>query len=215
MVSIGDRVTLKDNSGAVTMKGRIFSLTSGALTFKMISGDPAGAHAGFTLMTRTHLIPELQSFQRFIDAASTEITTSSTGNVAVVNTLTDANHDFSPDTFNGLSVSVGDYLIVDPQGALEGAGGPANPVEYGAPPQGDTSTVGSPNYAVGAPSNLDDNRGAYRVTAVDPSGDISVEPVFGPEGYAPSGSYPPHSEQCGGGDLRITSRRCEQFLRGR
>ena len=207
VVSIGDRISLKDNSGAVTMKGRILSLTSGSLTFKMISGDPAGAHVGFTLMTRTHLIPELQSFQRFIDAASTEIMTSSTGNVAVVNTLTDANNDFSQDTFNGLSVAVGDYLIVDPQGALEGAGGPANPVEYGAPPQGDTSKVGSPNYAVGAPSNLDDNRGAYRVTAVDPSGDISVEPVFGPEGFAPSGyNILPTVNGAAGGDLRITSQ---------
>jgi len=58
-----------------------------------------------------------------------------------------------------------DYVIVDPAGALFAAG------ETGLFPNGDTSVSGRVPFVAGRPSKLDDNRGFYRVTANQTSGD--------------------------------------------
>ena len=52
----------------------------------------------------------------------------------------------------------GDYVIVDPAGALFASG------ETGLFPNGDTSVSGRVPFVAGRPSKLDDNRGFYRVT---------------------------------------------------
>jgi hypothetical protein len=78
--------------------------------------------------------------------------------------------------FAGLGVQVGDLVLIDPAGALVGPGGvvPSTGVERGARTFGDRSVpqrvVATPGqevpYLPGAPAQLDDNRGWYRVTAV-------------------------------------------------
>ena len=66
-------------------------------------------------------------------------------------------------------VQEGDYVVIDPAGALYVAG------ENGVRPIGDISITGRAPYLAGEPSALDDNRGFYRVTT-DPSGaDLQVD----------------------------------------
>ena len=77
------------------------------------------------------------------------------GSVITANELTDTG-------LSGLTsdelVLEGDYVIVDPAGALFASG------EVGLFPNGDTSVSGRVPFVAGRPSKLDDNRGFYRVT---------------------------------------------------
>lgn len=78
--------------------------------------------------------------------------------------------------FQALGVQEGDIVLIDPAGDLQGPGGtPTTGAERGTRPFGDRSvpnrTVASSGQVVpflaGQPSELDDNRGFYRVTEVE------------------------------------------------
>lgn len=86
--------------------------------------------------------------------------------------LKDTDEDLN---FSVLGVQEGDIVLIDSAGPLQGPGGvPATGQERGTRPFGDRSvpnrTVATPGqtvpFAAGAPSELDDNRGWYRVTEV-------------------------------------------------
>jgi len=73
-------------------------------------------------------------------------------------------------TFASYGVQIGDIVLIDPQGVV-GQDGSGNP-QSGSRPFGDISIIerGAPAYTAGKPSTLDDNRGFYRITALDPAG---------------------------------------------
>lgn len=85
--------------------------------------------------------------------------------------------------YAALGVQEGDIVLIDPAGGLSGIGGAVPPtgLERGTRPFGDRSvpnrTVATPGqeipFIAGGPSELDDNRGWYRATAVTGS-DVTV-----------------------------------------
>jgi len=87
----------------------------------------------------------------------------------VVNKLQD---DSTADSFSKRGVLVGDIVLVDPAGRVRGPTGETTPPESGSRPYGDKGVLPRQAqdpafFASGHPSALDDNRGFYRVTAID------------------------------------------------
>jgi len=127
----------------------------------------------FEIYLRQAPVPHEQSNEQLFDLVVDEVvhqtspsyTTGDGGNVATTNELRDS----TVTDFGALGIQDGDYVIVDPAGPLAGPTGPATVPEEGARPIGDASVPdrgpGAP-FLAGVPSELDDNRGFYRVTAV-------------------------------------------------
>ena len=164
VVSVGDQIQCFNGSNQETLYLRILEIGA-TLKCSVIRGAISNVVGNdvFKVITRTPLIPELQAFNQFVDHGFTEIyATDPIAGISVneVNKLTDTNANFL-----GL-VEVGDFLVIDPQGALASS----NPVEYGAPPRGDNG-----DGTVGTPNPLDDNRGAYKVTNVVDNTNLEVE----------------------------------------
>jgi len=192
-VSVGDLIEVYDQEtvGGVFMVSEVGQ----ALTLSLLEEIDLSFDQSFRVTVRQKTIPELQSLNEFMRASTEVIMLSSTGRVEEVNVLKDSVESYG-------DVLVGDYLIVDPQGNLEGINGPS--LERGESPQGDTGHVGHPSYVAGDPSELDDNRGVYRVTEkADDS--LTVTPVFGTRSYDSSGvNILPTVNGSDGGDLRVT-----------
>ena len=110
------------------------------------------------------LITDKVVFQRFVPRTSP---TENGGQVATANELGDSGvTDWSAATAaqTGETVAENDYIVVDPAGKLY------TDTEFGSRPVGDTSvSERGAIHATGTPSDLDDNRGFYRVSAT-PSG---------------------------------------------
>ena len=72
-------------------------------------------------------------------------------------------------TFPAQGIREDDILIVDPAGELAGPTGVPTIPEQGVRPFGDQSidARGAPSYEAGRPSDLDDNRGFYRINVVN------------------------------------------------
>ena len=192
VTSLGDYVTLYDAQGVETGKYRVVEVGS-TLTLQPIRGTVTGA-ATFKIEVRSNTIPEVQAFQSAFSKMVEVVFEGTDGRVDELNVL--ANTE-DPTALQG------DYLIIDPQGALTGtAGQPANPVEYGAPPMGDRGVQGEPNFVAGQTSNLDDNRGVYKITAVRPTGELEVEGVIITNAAF---NYLPTVNGSGGADLRVTA----------
>lgn len=158
VVSAGDHVMVYDADGVETMYLRITVVNEGSLTCTSVRGDVGLAHASFKIKTRNGLVPLLQSFDEFFTHGF-EVLHESPAQVGISvgeeGVLTDTNVDFS-----ALGVSVGDYLVIDPQGLLMGS------EEYGYPPRGDQGFEGESGWIAGTPHELDDNRGAYPILEV-------------------------------------------------
>ena len=171
-VTPGDTVRLLDNSGALVDEAEIAALISNT---SMILREP-----GFTETTpapgdsiqiwlKQAPVPHEQSNEQLLDFITetvvfeqTAVPNSAGGAVTTTNQLTDFDGtvDFS-------NVQQGDIILVDPAGALTGPTGPAGTPETGATPYGDQSVLARADgsYVAGGPSELDDNRGWYRVSA--------------------------------------------------
>ena len=110
------------------------------------------------------LITDKVVFRRFVPRTSP---TENGGQVTTLNELGDSGvTDWPAATAaqTGETVSENDYIVVDPAGRLY------TDIEFGARPVGDTSvSERGAIHDTGAPSNLDDNRGFYRVSTT-PSG---------------------------------------------
>jgi len=118
----------------------------------------------FEIYLRTPMIPLEQSHEELKDMMTdTIIVRSSTGKVRTRNVLEDDNQDF-------VNLQENDILIIDPQGLqnLED--------ERGTRPFGDKGVSSRAEFIGGSPSELDDNRGFYRVVEVI-DGKVSVSPI--------------------------------------
>jgi hypothetical protein len=182
---------------------------------------PAGTDT-FEVYLRQAPVPHEQSNEQLLGLLTDETVhetapnygTQAGGLVTVLNQLQD---NTVPD-FSVLGVQEGDYIVIDPAGDVEGPSAPASPPERGVRPIGDTAVAARAEFVAGIPSELDDNRGFYRV--LDPqaaflevtgvsefSGDSGSEIVFGEVGqeYAvlPTVTGPPAEGQQ---DLRLTAQ---------
>ena len=105
----------------------------------------------FEIYLRTPLIPLEQSHEELKDMMLDQVLVEgTTGKVTTRNVLEDDNQTFA-------GVLENDILIIDPQGALNLED------ERGTRPFGDRGVPSRADYVGGPPSELDDNRGFYRV----------------------------------------------------
>ena len=173
-VSPGDTVRLLDSSGNMVDEAEIAALLSNT---SMILREP-----GFTVQTpaaadsiqiwlKQAPVPHEQSNEQLLEFITDSVVFEQTatpnsagGAVTTTNQLTDM--DGTVD-FTVLGVQQGDIILVDPAGALTGPTGPAATPETGEAPYGDQSVISrvDGSYVAGEPSELDDNRGWYRVSA--------------------------------------------------
>jgi hypothetical protein len=176
VVSVGDQVQCVNDSNQETLYLRVLEVGA-TLKCSVIRGAVSAVSNNdvFKVITRVPLIPELQAFDQFIEHGFTEIySTDPVAGISVIeeDKLTDTNANFI-----ALGVAEGDFLVIDPQGALAGS----NPTEYGASPQGDNG-----DGTQGLPNSLDDNRGAYKVVSVDDANTLEVEFYAGDSGTSRS-----------------------------
>lgn len=192
-VNLGDLVYCYDESDNQTLLFRVSEVNVAYLKGKVISGDISDNHTRFKVEVRTPLIPELQSFNKFVAHGFEEVySTAAVSGISVdqVNDLSDTNVDFN----SLLSSDFIDqyYLVIDPQGLLAGSVD-----EYGQPPKGDDSQ-GNP----GVPSSLDDNRGVYKINGFT-ANTLTVEFYAGEA--SPEETFLPLISGVSSNDLRVTS----------
>lgn len=181
----GDEVRIVNANGEVLDKAEIAMVFSNNILLLSTPGfviSPPTGGESFEIYLRRAPVPHEQSNQQLYEIITEQIlldreanpATPEGGSVDTLNELKDLGVDFQ-----ALGVQVGDLIVVDPAGTLEGATGPATTVEYGARPFGDQSVPdrgpGLP-YVAGAPSELDDNRGFYRVLEVVNANTLRVNP---------------------------------------
>jgi len=188
----------------VRYSGSVYEATIGSVvsgTFLMLSVPGLGIPVSpvgmeFEVYLKRVPVPHVQSNEQLFSLIQSELlvdrtadyTTGAGGSVATTNELADSGIDFVT-----AQVQPGDILVVDPAGALSGQTGLAVPPEYGMRPYGDLSVFGRVPYVAGKPSEMDDNRGFYKVQTVN-AGSLVVSPetsfsgtaapvVFGGAGY--------------------------------
>jgi hypothetical protein len=168
MVSKGDKITILNASNEPVMRLKVLVIST-TLECAYISGEAPLNEAYFEVEVRNNLVPQEQSFEKFVSLTFTETYSSEQGKVDGEGKLNDGDI-----TLNYLSFSeslIGQYLVIDPQGELD------TDYEYGAPPQGDKGQVGQVDYQAGDPSPYDDNRGVYKIIGVE-ADKVEVEPVY-------------------------------------
>ena len=157
--------------GALIEEAEISSTTSNTISirneFFIDWTDPNNNPLDFTfeVYLQTPMIPHEQSFDQLVDAMTKEfILSGSDGSVTVRNNLDGA--DFT-------GVQAGDLVIVDPH-------------PEGFRPTGDRGVTGRAGHVEGLPSELDDNRGFYRVVQNNVTS-LELNPVheFAGEGTSP------------------------------
>lgn len=195
-INAGDIVRLLDASGNLVDTAEIASVGSTSLLLREpgFSVTPLPGDS-FEVYLRQAPVPHEQNNEQLFDVVVEEVVYETTANYGAqtggyVGTYNELSDNTNP-TFS--LVREGDYVIIDPAGAVEGPGGPASPQEYGARPTGDTSVSGRAEFSADQPNELDDNRGFYRVTEVqadrlvvtgasDFSGEVDNNVVYGAAG---------------------------------
>jgi hypothetical protein len=225
-VNPGDEVRFINTSGTVYARAEVVKVT-GALTLKLSRKVTVSPGDRFEVYLKVPPVPHEQSNEELLGYATDRVllnrpvnyTAQTGGKVTTTNILTDAGVNFT-----NLGVEKNDILLVDPAGRLEGATGPATPVQVGRRPYGDNSVPArlAPTYTAGSPVVADDNRGYYKVTNVTTTaltveaigglaGNNGSDKVFGPPGnqYAVyptvTGSLGPSGAVEGQMDLRLTA----------
>lgn len=181
-VNPGDEIQVLDGSGGVLDRAEIAAVIDSVtllLRTPGLSEYPPSGGESFQIYLRQAPVPHEQSNEQLLALITEEVVHESTANpvtgdggrVDVVNFLKDP----GVVDFTTLGIEVGDIVLVDPAGELAGASGPASPVEYGSRPIGDqsVSTRVDGSHLAGGPSDLDDNRGWYRVVSVNAT-DVEV-----------------------------------------
>ena len=176
-VKEGDKVSVYHSDGSLALRLKVVSVDTD-LTCTYISGALPVGDATFEIETRTGIIPQEQSFNKFLKGALTLKYEGTQGFVEAENVLKDREGvDLST-----LGIEANDYILIDAYGVLNPN---LNPPEYGASRRGDTGKNGTTGYVAGVINPLDDNRGVYKVLEVT-SDEINVEPVYTAEGLAPA-----------------------------
>lgn len=179
-VQAGDLVRFLNSSGDVIEESEVRAIT-GDLTLGLSRINLTVAPGTrFEVFLRTPLIPQEQSGEELLTLVTEQVlvsrkanyTTQQGGQVTYVpnadpqvaynqsaNKLSDTDS-----SVNFSSVQEGDYVLVDPAGAVAGPTGVASPAEKGMGPRGDNGVITrGASYTAGSPSRVDDNRGYYRV----------------------------------------------------
>lgn len=176
-INPGDVVRILDGSGNVLDSAEIAANVDGVTLWLRSPGFtdylPVGGEV-FQVYLKQAPVPHAQSNEQLLDLITDQVILTQTadpvgdtgGRVVTVNVLSD---NGVPD-FSALSPAPasGDIVLVDPAGTLHGPTGDPVPAESGERPIGDqsVSTRVDGSYIAGGPSDLDDNRGWYRVTDV-------------------------------------------------
>lgn len=195
-IRVGDRFRVLAD-GELQEEAEIAGLAEDGLTLWLkspgiLTPNPVGLE--FEIFLRTAPVPGEQTTQELLETITQKVLVERTadygledgGFVPIQDTpqdpriLRDTDEDID---FEALGVQEGDILLIDPAGLVEGPTGvPASGQEVGVRPFGDRS-VPSRTVAQGAqevpfiaggPSELDDNRGWYRIAAVR-SNEVEVE----------------------------------------
>ena len=148
-ISVGDDVVCYTAAGEISLKVRVSRVLEHSFKGRVVYGDVDASHSSFEVIVKESLVPEVQSFDSLVSHGFEVSHTSEAVagiEVATENILTDSNVDFT----QILSEEDVYYLVIDPQGLLQGTAS-----EYGQPPVGDPDSV----------SLLDDNRGSYLITS--------------------------------------------------
>lgn len=171
----GDTFRLLGSSGEVLEETSILGVRDATdllvsppgLTFPLLGTD-------FEILLRQPMVPLEQSHDQLLELIMDSVlvdtkanyTIGTGGYVTATNVLRDTNVAGGV-TYSSLGVQVGDIVLIDPSGELSPPSAPLVP-ERGAAPEGDfgVSTRVDGSYLAGAPSELDDNRGFYRVLEV-------------------------------------------------
>lgn len=189
-VNGGDTVRFLDANGAVFAAVSVLSVEADGVTLNLSKRVITGVVPGtrFEVFLQKAPVPHEQSCAELFELVAdrvlierhADLTAQSGGTVAYlagpdlptryalsVNQLTDT--DTALD-FAALGIQAGDVLVIDPAGDLRGPSGSHTPLERGRRPFGDDGVIdriADPGvYAAGGPSQIDDNRGFYRVTSV-------------------------------------------------
>lgn len=207
-INPGDEVRVFDGSGNVVDRAEVAAVIDSLTLWLRSPGlaeNPPGVGDTFQVYLKQAPVPHEQSNEQLLAlitdqevfASTADPVTGDGGRSDVVNFLKDP----SVANFTTLGIQVGDIVLVDPAGELAGATGPATPVEHGMRPVGNQSVSsrgpGLP-YVAGGPSDLDDNRGWYRVVAVNAADvEVSGETDWTGTGAAPVllGSTSPTNQQ--------------------
>ena len=223
----GDSFRLLTADGSLLESVEIIGVED-ATTLKLatlLENTPVLGVSRFEVWLRQAPVPHEQSNEQLLDLITEKVvlktaanwTTNQGGKCTVNNQLLDPTQDFLAS-----GVKVGDIVVVDPVGAIPQVGVLPSPQEYGQPPLGDDGVPLRTSFSAGIPSDLDDNRGYYRVKKVvagspqhlvlDPlstfTGDATNNVTFGSGTYEyavyPTVSGPPAEGQM---DLRQTHLR--------
>jgi hypothetical protein len=172
----GDYFCLLSESGDLLEKRLIIKVVSNTELLIQAPGlvTPNPEERPFEIQRTSGVKPQEQSYKEILSAAFDVVFSreadyvNQTGgyvDTAEVNQLRD--DAFSGSNFTEVGVLSGDIVVVDPAGEVRGSGGvPSTGVERGASPKGDRSIVDRSVFQTGAVSNLDDNRGFYKVSSV-------------------------------------------------
>ena len=202
-INAGDVVRILDSSGNVVDSAEIAAIIDSTTLRLRSPGFTAYTpvlNDVFQVYLKQAPVPHAQSNEQLLELITDQVILTRTadpsagggagegGRVVTVNQL----QDNGIANFAALNPAPepGDIVLVDSAGALEGPTGPASPVEYGARPVGDqsVSTRTDGSHIAGGPSELDDNRGWYRITD-DPSVTLTYLAVSGETEFTgPSGT---------------------------
>jgi hypothetical protein len=190
-IQAGDMFRLLDDNGNVIEEIEIDSIQDDStliLTTPGLQTNPIGQR--FEIYLRQSPVPHEQSNEQLLSLMTNKVVCTTNANFdtqlggyvkdtidyADVNKLYD---DLNTETFTSKGVQKDDIVIIDPVGTLEPLGHPY-PAQRGMHPIGDRSTSSRlTEYLAGRPSELDDNRGFYRVTKVvnTPETYLEVSPI--------------------------------------
>ena len=171
----GDLLRLLDEYGDVADEAEVLGVQDESTLLLAIPGLTVTPAVGqrFEVFLRKAPVPHEQSYEQLLDLITdTEVHRTFADEVAETGgyvPITEVNKLFddleapgSGSDFGSLGVRRGDIVIVDPAGTMPNG-------ETGIFPLGDNGIADRvAEYVVGGPSNLDDNRGWYRVVSVEP-----------------------------------------------
>lgn len=178
-INPGDFFRVVDSSGSLLEEAEISAVEGGdSLLLSPPGLTLASPGSLFEIFIKNSPVPHEQSNKELLELLTQEVLYDSNANYATqeggfvdsFNELKDTAVDGVSLTFGegGLGVEVGDYILIDPAGELEGPGGPLDPPEKGSKPIGDASTSTRSIFTgwEGEPSTFDDNRGYYKISEV-------------------------------------------------
>jgi hypothetical protein len=190
-VNAGDMVRILDSDGNVVDEAEIDVSPKAALVLTMASpgftnqeflGNPTAYT--YEVWLEQPMIPQEQSNQQLFELLTDQQVyrkkvgwadgDTQGGRVDEFNLMLDST---LPTNWADEGVQEGDYVVIDPTGEFDPNGTYYKAGESGQRPRGDTSVEGRVPYDPGTgPSQLDDNRGFYKVVGVDVNADGDPAP---------------------------------------